>query len=125
MTPQQPQQPQQDITEAPEFQQLMAKYPEMLSEFINQQQIDLLTFCKKQLDYGPSNIAVGTALANSDDIRLSLTGIFFRMNDKIQRIKNLVVFGKTSHNESVEDSFLDLSVYGVIARVVKNNKWGK
>lgn len=115
----------QDITESPEFQELMARYPEMLTEFIRQQEIDLRTFCKKQLDYGPSNIAVGTALATTDDIRLSLTGIWFRVNDKIQRLKNLIVLGKAAQNESAYDSLMDVSVYGIIARVVSEGKWGK
>ena len=114
-----------NVTETPEFKKLMSKYPGMLNEFINLQEIDLRTFIKKQLDYGPSNIAVGTALSNEDDIRLSLSGIWFRINDKVQRLKNLVVLGKKAQNESVDDSFMDASVYGIIARIVINHKWGK
>ncbi len=107
------------------YEQLLEKYPEMVNEFVLLQMKDLETFCKKQLDYGPSNISVGTTLSNPDDIKLSLSGLFFRMNDKISRIKNLIIFNKVANNESVEDSFMDLSVYGIIARIVKNGKWGK
>jgi len=102
------------------------KYPEMTSEFkkILNEQYQL--FCAKQLNYGPSNIAGGTLLQTKEDIKFSLTGIFFRINDKIQRIKQLVVLGEKDHvNESVDDTFKDLSIYGIIAQIVMREKWGK
>ena len=34
-------------------------------------------FCKKQHDYGSSNISVGTNLETEEEINLSLTGIWF------------------------------------------------
>ena len=66
-------------------------YPEMTSEFkqIQQEQYDL--FCRKQYDYGPQNIAVGTILKTPEDIKLSLLGLWFRMNDKIERMKTLLL----------------------------------
>ena len=102
------------------------KYPEMTKEFkkILKEQYEL--FCKKQLNYGSSNISGGTLLETEDDLRFSLSGLFFRMNDKIQRIKQLVVLGKSDTvGESVDDTFQDLSVYGIIAQIVKRKKWGK
>jgi len=105
---------------------LGAKCPQMVEEFKRLQKRDLYTFCSKQLDYGTENISLGSKLEDETSIWLSLCGIFFRMNDKISRIKNLVVINrKEGLNESVDDSFLDLSVYGVIARIVSNKKWGK
>ncbi len=101
-------------------------YPEMTKEFkkILSEQYEL--FVKKQLNYGSSNISVGTSLQNDEEIKLSLTGLFFRMNDKIQRIKQLVVLGKQDMvGEAIDDTFQDLSVYGVIAQIVKRKKWGK
>lgn len=101
-------------------------YPEMTGEFKNILKEQYHLFCKKQLNYGPSNISGGTTLQSSDDVKFSLTGIFFRMNDKIQRIKQLVVLGKPDEvGESVEDTFHDLSVYSIIAQIVKRGKWGK
>ncbi len=83
-------------------------------------------FCQKQANYGPSNISVGTDLKTKDDIKLSLTGLWFRMNDKIQRLKNLVVLGKADTvGESIKDSFQDVSNYGIIAQLVSRGKWGK
>lgn len=106
--------------------QIEEEYPEMTKEFrrICVQQYE--TFCKKQSNYGPSNISVGTSLATPDDVRLSLTGLWFRINDKIQRLKQLVVLGKQDNvGEAVDDTFQDLSVYGIIAQLVTNGKWAK
>jgi len=83
-------------------------------------------FCKKQKNYGPGNISVGTSLETSDDIKLSLTGLWFRMNDKVQRLKQLIVLGhKDEVGESEQDTFQDLSIYGIIAQIVAAKKWGK
>jgi hypothetical protein len=101
-------------------------YPETTMEFkrILFDQYEL--FCKKQLNYGPSNISVGSNLETPEEIKVSLTGLWFRMNDKINRLKQLVVMGgKDSVGESVQDTYQDLSVYGIIAQIVKNGKWGK
>jgi hypothetical protein len=101
-------------------------YPEMTEEFKRIQIEQYETFCAKQLNYGPGNIAVGTSLSTKEDIHLSLTGLFFRINDKIQRIKQLVVFNKPDVvGEAVEDTFQDLSVYGIIAQIVGRGKWAK
>jgi hypothetical protein len=102
------------------------QWPEMTEEFkkICHEQYEI--FCLKQSNYGPSNISVGTSLSTPDDIRLSLTGLFFRMNDKIQRFKQLVVLGhKDNVGEAIDDTFQDLSVYGIIAQLVKRGKWAK
>ena len=108
------------------IQQIETKYPEMTAEYKRIMWEGYETFCKKQSNYGPDNIAVGTSLKNDDDIRLSLTGIWFRSNDKIQRLKQLVVLGKQDNvGESVDDTFQDLGVYSIIAQIVKRKKWAK
>lgn len=102
------------------------KYPEMTREFkiIMKEEYEL--FCKKQLGYGSSNITGGTLLETDEDVKFSLTGLFFRMNDKIQRIKQLVVLNKTDYvGESVTDTFQDLSIYGIISQLVHRKKWGQ
>jgi hypothetical protein len=102
------------------------KYPEMMQEFKKIQDEMYLTFCKKQRNYGPGNISVGTSLQTKEDIKLSLTGLFFRMNDKIQRIKQLVVMGEPDEvGESISDTYQDLSVYGIISQLVQRGKWAK
>ena len=102
-------------------------YPEMTSEFKKIQRDQYELFCRKQYDYGPQNIAVGTILKTPEDIKLSLLGLWFRMNDKIERMKTLLLRnGENSvEGEPVTDSFSDVSNYGVMAQVVARGKWAK
>ena len=101
-------------------------YPQTTEEFKKILDEMYITFCKKQRNYGPGNISVGTSLETKEDIKLSLTGLFFRINDKIQRIKQLVVLGQPDEvGESIQDTYEDLSVYGVIAQLVQRGKWAK
>ncbi len=102
------------------------EWPEMTREFQAIQQEQYRLFCIKQNDYGTGNIAMGTMLDTPDNIRLALTGLIVRMNDKINRLLNLVVKnGETPENEPISDSFKDLSVYGIMSQIVANEKWGK
>ena len=101
-------------------------YPQMMEEYQHIMWNQYETFCKKQRNYGPGNISVGTSLETKDDVRLSLTGLWFRINDKVQRLKQMVVLGQPDEvGESIQDTFQDLSVYGIIAQIVQNGKWGK
>ena len=103
------------------------EWPEMTAEFRRLQREQYELFLHKQHDYGPGNISVGTQLQTPEEIQLSLTGLWFRMNDKIQRLKNLLMSGRDNavENEPMEDAFLDVSNYGIKATIVKNGKWGK
>ena len=105
--------------------EIRVRYPKTLKEFETIQKEMLYLFCEKQLDYGPTNISVGTSLSNDDEVKLSLTGLWFRMNDKIQRLKNLLMNNIKVNNEPLEDSYLDVSNYGIMATIVKRGKWGK
>lgn len=101
-------------------------YPEMMNEFKKIQSEMYETFCKKQRNYGPGNISVGTSLTTKEDVKLSLTGLWFRINDKIQRLKQLVVLGQPDEvGEPIQDTYQDLSVYGIIAQLVQRGKWAK
>lgn len=101
-------------------------YPQTTEEFKRIMFTQYELFCKKQLNYGPDNISVGSRLETDEEVKVSLTGLWFRMNDKINRLKQLVVLGnKDQVGESIQDTYQDLSVYGIIAQIVKNGKWGK
>jgi hypothetical protein len=101
-------------------------YPQTCEEFKLILDEMYVTFCKKQRNYGPGNISVGTTLETKDDVKLSLTGLWFRMNDKIQRLKQLVVFGQPDEvGEPIQDTYEDISVYGIIAQIVQRGKWAK
>ena len=101
------------------------EWPEMTKEFKRLQREQYELFLHKQHDYGPGNISVGTQLQTEEEIHLSLTGLWFRMNDKIQRMKTLLMSSQKANNEPLEDSFLDVSNYGIMSTIVSNKKWGK
>ena len=75
---------------------------------------DLLLFEWKHKDYGPDNIKA-----------LGEPGIFVRCWDKINRLKSLVWEGNKAkvEEESVEDTWRDLRVYGYIAQIVREGEW--
>ena len=103
-----------------------ATYPQTTEEFKKILDEMYITFCKKQRNYGPGNISVGTSLETKEDVKLSLIGLWFRINDKVQRLKQLVVLGQPDEvGESIQDTYEDLSVYGVIAQIVQRGKWAK
>ena len=108
-------------------QQMEEEWPQMTAEFRRLQREQYELFLHKQHDYGPGNISVGTQLQTPDEIHLSLTGLWFRMNDKIQRLKTLLMGnrGNAVEGEPMEDAYLDVSNYGIMATIVKNGKWGK
>ena len=103
------------------------KYPEMTSELQKIQREQYELFLHKQHDYGPQNIAVGQMLVNEEEKRLSLMGIWFRINDKVERIKTILMRGDNGslEGEGLVDSYSDISNYGVMAQVVARGKWAK
>ena len=115
------------IEEETVIEQMEREWPEMTQEFKKIQREQYELFLHKQHDYGPGNISVGTQLQTPDEVHLSLTGLWFRMNDKIQRLKNLLMSGRSNavEGETVEDAYLDVSNYGVMATIVSRGKWGK
>ena len=111
----------------PVVEQMEKEWPEMTKEFKRLQHEQYVLFLHKQHDYGPGNISVGSQLTTPEEIKLSLTGLWFRMNDKIQRLKTLLMGDRDNavEGEPMEDAFLDVSNYGIMATIVKNGKWGK
>ena len=103
------------------------EWPEMTTEFKKLQREQYELFCHKQHDYGPGNISVGTPLKTPEEVKLSLTGLWFRMNDKLQRVKTLLMNDRESavKDEPLEDAYLDVSNYGIMATIVGRGKWGK
>ena len=106
--------------------QMEEKFPVMTAEFKRIQQVQYELFCAKQSNYGPDNISMGSPLEKEQDRKLSLQGLFFRINDKINRYKQMIMFGsQDAVGESLDDTFKDISVYGIIAQLVQSGKWGK
>ena len=107
--------------------QMEKEWPERTKEFKRLQKVQYELFLHKQHDYGPGNISVGTNLQTPEEVKLSLTGLWFRMNDKLQRLKTLLLSGRQNavEGEPLEDAYLDVSNYGIMATIVGRGKWGK
>ena len=100
-------------------------YPELAEEFKSTQQEQYELFAAKMMDYGLQNIALGSDLSTREDRDLSLTGIWLRCNDKINRLKNMLKRNGKNYvaGEAMIDSFIDISNYGIIAMLVLRGKW--
>ena len=102
------------------------EYPVMCESFVAITEEMFELFKKKQSDYGPTNIGMGNRTIDTDgDVEKSMIGLTVRMNDKIQRLMNLVLDRKSPQNESVEDTLIDIANYAVMAKLVINKEWGK
>lgn len=77
----------------------------------------LAVLVKKQIDYGPLNIWNAPGGATN--------GLMVRMSDKLERLKNLIYKQITPNNESLEDSFVDIANYAIIALMVQRGVWAK
>jgi len=80
-------------------------------------------FAKKQLDYGIGNISTGADLDTEEGKKFALSGLWFRMNDKISRWKNLIIKNRKANNESLVDTFQDLGNYSIISQLISKNQW--
>jgi hypothetical protein len=80
-------------------------------------------FAKKHLDYGMHNVSAGTNLETPQEVEFAMTGLFYRMQDKINRWKNMIISGRKAQNETIIDTFQDVTNYGIIAQLVSEGKW--
>ena len=102
------------------------EYPNTCKEFEDIQSEMFELFLRKQADYGPTNVGMGSDVVDTDDkVKRSLAGLSLRMNDKIQRLLNLTFNNRDPKNESVEDTLIDIANYAVMALIVQRKQWGK
>jgi hypothetical protein len=74
---------------------------------------DLLQmFLKKHKDYGKGNI-----LANGE------IGIAMRVAEKVERLKHLLMTNDQPANESLEETWIDIAVYGVLAVLLRRGQF--
>ena len=70
------------------------------------------TLISKQHDYGKSNI-----------LDFGEAGVMVRVNDKIARLKNLHIKGLMPKNETVDDTWLDIAGYAIIAMMLRDGSF--
>ena len=102
---------------------LKKEYPLIYSTYkeIMDEQFEL--FAKKHLDYGMGNVSAGTQLANNEEKDFAMTGLWYRLSDKINRWKNMILTGRKAQNETLIDTFQDITNYAIICQMVFKDKW--
>jgi len=102
---------------------LRDEYPTIYNGYqeIMDEQFEL--FAKKHLDYGMHNVSAGTNLDTKDEVEFAMTGLWYRLSDKINRWKNMIISGRKAQNETLIDTFQDVTNYGIIAQLVKRGLW--
>ncbi len=73
---------------------------------------NIALFDKKNRDYGSGNIAA-----------FGEYGVMVRVSDKFERLKNLLRNVQDPNNESIEDTWLDISNYGLIGQMLRKRLW--
>jgi len=91
---------------------LKPEHEEIILSFATVLLHGLRVFKEKQYDYGPGNVA------GFGDV-----GIAIRLNDKLERLKNLMFKATNPKNESIEDTWIDIGNYGFIGLMCKTDKW--
>lgn len=69
-------------------------------------------FVNKNHDYGVDNIR-----------KIGIRGVLTRMEDKLERAKNLLSSGDRVRNESLSDTFMDISNYSLLALMIEEGEW--
>lgn len=89
--------------------------PQTLDQAFKQIEDELLTmFLKKHKDYGKGNI-----------LSVKELGIALRISEKIERIKHLLNQGGVPANEPIEENWLDIGVYAIIAALYRRGWFEK
>ena len=73
---------------------------------------DVQLLDSKHQDYGPGNIAAHGEY-----------GVLVRCSDKLARLTKLLTNVEQPKHESIEDSWKDLTNYGLIARIYRAGNW--
>ena len=102
---------------------LKEEYPTIYNAYkeIMDEQFEL--FAKKHLDYGMGNVSAGTQLVNEEEKEFAMTGLWYRLSDKINRWKNMILTNRKAENETLIDTFQDITNDGIISQLVFNDKW--
>lgn len=74
----------------------------------------LLMFLKKHKDYGKGNV-----------LDMGELGIAFRISEKFNRVKHLLMNGKKPENESLYETWVDIAVYAVIGALFRKGYFQK
>ena len=99
------------------------EYAGLLKNFRDLQLEQYLLFARKNHDYGMKNITAGSDLETEDEVKFVLTGLWFRISDKVNRWRNIMKNGWTVETESFLDTLQDIANYAIIAEMVARGLW--
>lgn len=88
------------------------QYLDEAFELVEKQLLEI--FKKKHKDYGKENI-----------LEIEELGIVFRLQEKVSRLKNLLMKGGDPENESIEDNIRDIAVYAIIIELFRKGWFQK
>lgn len=86
---------------------LDAAYQQVLDELMQM-------FLKKHRDYGKGNI-----------LSIEEYGILLRSSEKIERLKHLLKNNADPANESIEETWIDIAVYAILAILYRRGQFQK
>jgi hypothetical protein len=96
------------------------------THFTTQQTEQFLLFQEKNKSYGMTNISGGEEvdLEIPENKKEALYGLWFRMRDKLARMRQLILTNSDgSADESLNDTLNDLSNYSNISIIVNKGEW--
>lgn len=100
------------------------KHPIATAEFKDITEEMYKLWLDKMLDYGMYNITGGRDQDTEEGQKYIMLGLYYRMQDKLNRIYNLTISDKHYvAGEKLEDTLRDIANYAVIAQIVHNKKW--
>lgn len=98
--------------------------PGLADNFRHIQDEQFMLFLQKNLDYGSKNITAGLNLDSPEEIKFVLNGLWYRISDKVNRWRNLLMKGEAEvQNESLLDIFQDIANYACISSLVARGLW--
>jgi len=74
-------------------------------------EIEVLLKRKNEM-YGDGNV-----------IKIGEQGVVVRLEEKLERLKNLITIKKDPPEETIEDTWKDIVGYGVIGIMLRRGKW--
>jgi hypothetical protein len=91
---------------------LSSKYLDDAFAQVNEELLEM--FLKKHRDYGKGNI-----------LAIKELGIAMRLTEKIERLKHLMLKDNQPVNESIEETWIDVAVYAIIAVLHRRGQFQK
>jgi len=98
---------------------MLREYPTLMNSVKTHMNECFRLMARKQRMYGMGNIGM------NGNQKLALLGVAIRLNDKIQRLLNMLEKDLVDNEESLIDTAQDITNYGAILNTVLKDEWKK